>query len=143
MPLPLADLLGGLIKPVAGLIDELTTSEEEKLRAKATLLAIQADLAAKLAEYERDVVREAAATIRAEAQSASWLARNWRPMTMLLFAYVIAHNYVLVPIFSLPSTLIVPDMWELLKIGMGGYVIGRSLEKVVPATVSALKAREQ
>jgi len=139
----LADLLAGLIKPVTGLIDELTTSEEEKLRAKATLLAIQADLAAKLAEYERDVVREASATIRAEAQSASWLARNWRPLTMLLFAYVIAHNYVLVPIFSLPSTLIVPDMWELLKIGMGGYVIGRSLEKVVPATVAALKAREQ
>jgi len=36
-----------------------------------------------------------------------------------------------VPIFSLPAAVIPPDMWQLLKIGVGGYVLGRSGEKIV------------
>lgn len=76
--------------------------------------------------------------IVAEAQSDSWLAKNWRPMTMLIFVSIVANNFIVAPyaqaIFhqsvSLPTP---PDLWELIKIGLGGYVVGRSAEKVVSA----------
>lgn len=71
--------------------------------------------------------------IVAEAQG-SWLQRNWRPMLMCLFGVIIANNYLLYPYMALflenpPLMEIPPDMWSLLKIGLGGYVVGRSVEK--------------
>ena len=70
-----------------------------------------------------------AAVIRAEATGESWLQRNWRPLLMCLFGVIIANNYIIVPLFSTPKADIPPDMWELLKLGVGGYVVGRSVEK--------------
>ena len=54
---------------------------------------------------------------------------------MLTFVAIIANNYILYPYLSLfwgeaPVLEIPPDMWGLLKIGLGGYVVGRSAEKV-------------
>lgn len=68
-------------------------------------------------------------------ESQSWLARSWRPLTMLTFTYIIAHSFVLAPLFGLEVLPIPPDMWELLKLGMGGYIIGRSAEKIAPAVL--------
>ena len=54
------------------------------------------------------------------------------------FVFIIANNYILYPYLSLffteaPVLAIPPDMWDLLKIGLGGYVVGRSGEKMVKA----------
>lgn len=73
--------------------------------------------------------------IVAEANSQSWLARNWRPMLMTIFMAIIANNYILAPylqaMFSWHVALdLPPQMWDLLKIGLGGYIVGRSVEKV-------------
>lgn len=73
------------------------------------------------------------------ARSESWMTANWRPVTMLTFAFVVLHNFVLAPVFSLPSVMIPPDMWELLRIGVGGYIMGRSGEKVLPEIAKILK----
>ena len=40
-------------------------------------------------------------------------------------------NYIVHPWFGLRMLPLPPDMWELLKIGVGGYVVGRSVEKGV------------
>ena len=53
---------------------------------------------------------------------------------MLVFVVIIANNYVLFPYLQLffqtgAMLEIPPDMWALLKIGLGGYVLGRSVEK--------------
>lgn len=73
--------------------------------------------------------------IVAEAQSEHWLTSAWRPITMLVFVFIIANNYVLVPYFNMfaendikPLEL-TTDMWDLVKLGLGGYVVGRSAEK--------------
>ena len=81
---------------------------------------------------------EAASIIRAEAQSGSWIATNWRPLTMLVFVFIIANNYIIAPYLGLfggaSVTLdIPPDMWDPIKIGLGGYVVGRSAEKGIKA----------
>ena len=71
-----------------------------------------------------------------EAQSEHWLTANWRPITMLSFVAIICNNYIIYPYLSLfwseaPVLQIPPDMWELLKIGLGGYVVGRTSEKLM------------
>lgn len=81
-------------------------------------------------------LKEAGSIIRAEASSQSWLARNWRPGLMALFGLIIFNNYVLYPYLSLffdkaPMLEVPADMWALLKLGIGGYVVGRSGEKIV------------
>ena len=74
--------------------------------------------------------------ILAEAKSDSWLAANWRPLIMVLFGVIIANNYILNPwlnaLFDINVMMEIPtDMWALLKLGLGGYVIGRSAEKAI------------
>ena len=76
-----------------------------------------------------------ASVVIAEMNSGAWLAQNWRPITMLTFVAIIANNYILYPYLALfwskaPVLQIPPDMWGLLKIGLGGYVVGRSGEKI-------------
>jgi hypothetical protein len=53
---------------------------------------------------------------------------------MLVFTFIVANNYVIAPYANamgivIPTLDIPPDMWELLQLGIGGYIVGRSLEK--------------
>lgn len=63
----------------------------------------------------------------------NWLQKSWRPILMFAIVFIIVNNYVFFPYF--PSTfknLELPDhLWTLLEIGLGGYVVGRSVEKAV------------
>ena len=73
--------------------------------------------------------------IAAEAKSEHWIVAAWRPITMLTFVVIIANNYILAPYIALffdtdVTLTLPPDLWDLLKIGLGGYVVGRSTEKV-------------
>jgi len=123
-------LLAPLLGNIAGkAIDKFV---EDKDLAKKINAQITHDLI-NLGETE---LQEASKIIQAEANSQSWLARNWRPMLMTLFGVIIANNYILYPYLSLffsdaPVLDIPPDMWDLLKIGIGGYIVGRSAEQAV------------
>lgn len=75
--------------------------------------------------------------IVAEASSKHWVTATWRPMLMYVFTAIIATNYLIFPLISIfhppimDSLLEIPDeFWTLLNIGVGGYVVGRSSEKV-------------
>lgn len=80
----------------------------------------------------------AADIVKAEAQSGTWLTAAWRPLTMLVFVALIVAR-----VFGLTSEHVseaeYAELWELVKLGLGGYVLGRSAEKVVPAIVQTLK----
>jgi len=86
-------------------------------------------------DYETAVVNAQAGDIQAEAKSDSWLAANWRPILMLSFTAIIVVNYLVLPVAQwfgvTENPLVLPlDMWALLKIGVGGYIVGRSGEKI-------------
>lgn len=127
-------MLNLLIGPIAGLASNILkrvlpekVSEEDRLR-------IEAAFATEMMKADWSVIEKKADIIIAEAQSKSWLARSWRPITMLVFVYIIAHNYIIAPLLamfidSMPILEIPPDMWDLLKLGIGGYIAGRSAEK--------------
>lgn len=77
-----------------------------------------------------------AGIITAEAQSTNRLTSSWRPMLMYLFMAIIANNYIVGPymhaIFGVAVALPVPpEMWTLIDLAVGGYVAGRTVEKVI------------
>ncbi len=125
----LSKILGGGIGETAAGIGNLAkdlrtaiTGLDPEIQGKIELII------ARLTELQASVVI-------AEMKSGAWLAQNWRPITMLTFVAIIANNYILYPYLALfwndaPVLEIPPDMWGLLKIGLGGYVVGRSVEKV-------------
>lgn len=140
-------LISSIFRPAVDLIDALHTSEEEKLAHKARTLdsyvaAIELGLT-----YETDALKQKAKIITAEANSKFRIAAIWRPLTMLGFLAVIMNNYVLAPYIELfwgvevPVLEIGPEMWGLLKVGIGGYIMSRGVEKVAPAIVGALKKK--
>jgi hypothetical protein len=76
----------------------------------------------------------AAKIIEAEAK-AGWFASSWRPLLMYVLIFILIWNYVLGPVilffFKASITITLPgDVWTLLQIGLGGYVVGRSAESV-------------
>ena len=91
----------------------------------------------RLTEFEVSLHKAKSKIIEAEAKSEHWLVSAWRPIVMLVFTFIIASNYVIAPyasaLFSvqIPTLELTSEMWELLKIGIGGYIVGRSVEKAV------------
>jgi hypothetical protein len=140
---PITDFLtggiSGVVNSISEVIGKFVANPEEKLKAQVELSRIATDFQVKAMEVDRDFAVQQATVITAEAKSESWLARNWRPLIMIEFGFIIGYNYILAPIFGIQSLPIVPDMWSLLKLGMGGYIIGRSAEKTIPQVVEALK----
>ena len=122
-------LLGTLI-PIAGqVLDRVIPDPDERARVKA-------EFANELLSYKGREIEAAASIVSAEARGESWLQRNWRPMLMMLFGVVVGNNFIVAPYmqaaFSFSVTLEMPPaMWELLKLGVGGYIVGRSAEKVM------------
>lgn len=113
-------VLGGLFSVIDKAVEDKTEAARIKSRLQEMVLTGQ------MKEIEA-----AASIIRAEASGESWLQRNWRPMLMCLFGLIVANNYIVAPLFGTPMADIPADMWDLLKLGVGGYVLGRSVEKGV------------
>jgi len=95
------------------------------------LREVEASLTQALIQARGDVVK-------AEAQSESVLARNWRPLTMLAFVALIGMHWLGVTPDALPDAHVTAVL-DIVQIGIGGYVIGRSAEKITKtATGSGL-----
>ncbi len=120
------DLIAGIFKPAAELIDELHTSEDERLTAKGHLLDVQAAAMQRVFDYEKSTLEAQANIVNSEAGSEHWLTATWRPITMLTMLTLVVGDAML----WLPNPLS-EDAFMLLQIGLGGYVVGRSAEKIV------------
>lgn len=107
-----------LIKSGGDVIDNIATNDEEKLKAKNELTNIVLGSLNNMQNAQRDV-------LLAES-SGTWLQRSWRPIVMLTFtAMIVTGAFVEIPYLDNDS-----KFWILLEIGLGGYVIGRSVEKI-------------
>ena len=118
-----------ILSAVTPLLSKLIPDPAQRAEAEANLLKLHQD--GELKELE-----SATNIIVAEAKSEHWIVASWRPITMLTFTAIVANNYILYPYLSLfwedaPILAIPADLWDLLKIGLGGYVVGRSVEKSV------------
>ena len=118
-------LISTIFEPAAKLIDNLHTSDDEKLQGQAVLKQLENTITAKMIDYETQLLESQSKIITAEAQGASWMQRNWRPITMLTFLVLVVCDS-----FGLLAFRLAEQAWSLLQIGLGGYVVGRSAEKI-------------
>jgi hypothetical protein len=96
----------------------------------------KAEIEAQLILMESKIVQSKADVLKAEIQGQSWLQRNWRPLLMTIIIVIIANNYIIVPYLSAITdkvhVLDLPEkLWSLMTLGVGGYIAGRSGEKII------------
>ena len=138
----LAGPVKGLVGAVGDIIDNVHTSEDEKLAAKAKLQALATEAEAQVLSHAETLFQSQRDVLVAEIQGGAWLQKSWRPITMLVFVFIILNNYVIVPYVSafggaVPTLEIPNGMWALLNVGIGGYIASRGIEKVVEKRSSA------
>ena len=129
-------LLAKVVEPVMSGLDQLFTSDDERKKAEIMLKELRNNLASELIGYESELLKAKSDIIKAEANGQSWLQRSWRPITMLTFLVLVVCNS-----FGLLAMPLAPEMWTLLQIGLGGYVVGRSAEKIAPKVAEAINGR--
>jgi hypothetical protein len=135
-----------LVAPVAGLFTKALDIVDDFVPDKDLANKLKAALKERMMVIAHTefitLLKSQTEIILAEAKG-GWLQRNWRPGLMAMFGAIIFNNYIFYPYLSLffenaPMMEIPPDMWGLLKIGVGGYVVGRSVEKVTSGGVTRL-----
>ncbi len=120
--------IGPIAKMIGGIVDKAVPDKDlkEKLKHELNTQLINGD-------HEELIAKSK--IIEAEAKSKHWLTATWRPALMWICILVIANNFILSPVLELilgtSLNLEIPDpMWNLLTIGVGGYIAGRSGEKI-------------
>ena len=125
----LTNLLSGgaskLVDSVGGVLDNLTTSKEEKLEAERKIKEL-------MANYEIEMEKNITSRWEADLKSDSWLSKNVRPLVMI---FLIVCTMLLIFIDAGAINFEVKSSWvDLLQLVLitviGAYFGGRSLEKV-------------
>ena len=116
---------GELIKSVGGVIDNLTTSKEEKLEAERKIQDL-------IANHEVEMEKNITERWKMDMQSDSWLSKNIRPLVLV---FLVVSTVLLIFIDAGAISFTVQDKWtDLLQLVLitviGAYFGGRSLEKV-------------
>ena len=113
---------GGLVKEIGNVIDKLFTTEEERLKAKNEIFKVLQEQQLELQKLQTEIIVTEA--------NGNWLQRSWRPILMLAFGFIVIYVKFIAPLFNLPIPPLENEFWDLLQLGIGGYVVGRSVEKV-------------
>ena len=116
---------GELVKSVGGVIDNLTTSKEEKLEAERKVKEL-------ISNYEVEMEKNITERWKMDMQSDSWLSKNIRPLVLV---FLVVSTVLMIFIDAGAINFNVEDKWtDLLQLVLitviGAYFGGRSLEKV-------------
>jgi len=102
---------------------------------------IERELSMALMQNTAEIEKAAASVVIAEANSEHKITATWRPILMLTITAIVGWNYLVAPLVELTVTLatgnqiplsipLPEELWTLLTVGVGGYVLGRSGEKI-------------
>lgn len=97
---------------------------------KAQREKLKADIAVYTMQHAQTELKSATDIILAEAKGESWLQRNWRPSLMLWFAALVGAHWLGFTPPNLPES-VVNNLLDIVQVGVGGYVLGRSGEKIM------------
>ena len=116
---------GELVKSVGGVLDNLTTSKEEKLEAERKIQDL-------IANHEVEMEKNITERWKMDMQSDSWLSKNIRPLVLV---FLVVSTVLMIFIDAGTINFVVEDKWtDLLQLVLitviGAYFGGRSLEKV-------------
>ena len=126
-------IIGDIVKEIGSTVREAIPDRDQADRLLTQITEVFAKHEGKLAEHN-------AANIQAEVHSKSWLARNWRPIAMLTFIGLIVAHWFGWTAPNLTEAEIL-SLLNLVKIGLGGYIGGRTVEKIAPGIINAIKKK--
>jgi len=114
-----------LVKGVGGVLDNLTTTKEEKLAAELKIKDM-------IMGYEAEMQKQVTERWKVDMNSDSWLSKNIRPIVLV---FLVVATILLIFIDAGTIRFVVEDKWtDLLQLVLitviGAYFGGRSLEKV-------------
>lgn len=112
----------GVIGEIGNVIDNLFTSEEERIKAKNEIFKVLQEQQLELQKLQTEIIVSEA--------NGNWLQRSWRPILMLAFGFIVIYVKFVAPLFDLKIPELENEFWNLLQLGIGGYVVGRSVEKI-------------
>ena len=113
-----------LVKGVGGILDNLTTSKEEKLEAKRKMQEL-------IADYETKMEQNITDRWKSDMNSDSWLSKNVRPLVLI---FLVVCTVIMIFIDAGTIAFEVEDKWtDLLQLVLitviGAYFGGRTMEK--------------
>ncbi len=113
-----------LVESVGGVLDNVITTDEEKLEAKRKLKEL-------ILSHEAEMQRNVSDRWKADMNSDSWLSKNVRPMVLI---FLIVCTVLMIFIDAGSITFTVEEKWtDLLQLVLitviGAYFGGRSFEK--------------
>ena len=114
-----------LVKNVGGVLDNLTTTKEEKLAAEQKIKDM-------IMGYEAEMQKQVTERWSMDMKSDSWLSKNIRPLTLI---FLVISTVLIIFIDAGVLQFDVNSSWgDLLQLVLitviGAYFGGRSLEKV-------------
>jgi hypothetical protein len=124
-------LIPSLVPILGKVVGNLFPDPAEKAKAEAEVMR-------QLLSAQAEIEKAASEIIRTEAASEHWLAANWRPLTMLTFVVLIVARWFGWAAPNLSEAEYI-KLWSIVEFGLGGYVVGRSVEKIAPSIAQALK----
>ncbi len=116
-----------IIGPILGLIE---TAVDKAFPDANQAQEIKSKLTSQLLSIQSKELDSATNVIVAEASGDSWLQRNWRPLVMMWFAGLVGAHWMGFTPENLSEATVL-ELLEIVKVGIGGYVVGRSAEKVM------------
>lgn len=127
----LQNLIPALLPVLGKVVGNLFPDPAEKAKAEAEMMR-------QLLAAQSELEQAASKIIQTEAASTHWLAANWRPLTMLTFVALIVARWFGWAAPNLSEAEYI-KLWSIVEFGLGGYVVGRSVEKIAPSIAQAIK----
>jgi len=113
-----------LVKGVGGVLDNLTTTKDEKLKAEQKIQEL-------ISDYETKMEANITDRWKADMNSDSWLSKNVRPLVLI---FLVVCTVLMIFIDAGTTSFTVEEKWtDLLQLVLitviGAYFGGRSFEK--------------
>jgi len=108
-----------LVNAAGNIVDEVVTSKEEAAQLKNKLSSIILDSSYKIISVQKDIILA--------DSTGNWFQRSWRPLVMLVFAGLVVTYWFG---WAIPEKELAMQILDIIKLGLGGMVIGRTVEKV-------------
>ena len=134
-------IIGNIFEKVIDVVAEVVPDKDLQLKIKTGLS--EKILAADFSLLEKEIASQAQAV--AAELTGSKIQRSWRPHLMYLIMFFLFWLVIIVPVLGVFGFVIpvkealdsVPiQMWTLLTVGVGGYTVLRSGEKMVQSWIS-------
>ena len=128
------DFIANILSPVTKLIDEVDTSDEERLKLRNQLARIERDVKLKALELDKEIFDGQTKIQLAELKQESNFVKMARPFATWSLVSIILFNYVGSPVLKFLYGIDFPPINDTAIITLGAisgtHTLGRSLEKI-------------